>query len=207
MSRPFRTKNLLHYILFNKPYGVLSQFTSEGGLRSLREFGPFPSDIYPVGRLDADSEGLILLTNDDFVKHRLTDPKFGHPRTYLAQVENRPEEMELEMIREGIILGGKQTMPAEVTLLSSDPMLPTRTVPIRFRKNVPTFWVELTLHEGKNRQVRRMTAAIGHPTLRLVRTKISFLSLTGLQQGEHRELTKEEIEKLRDILSNKPIVD
>ena len=203
MPRPFRTKKVLHYYLFNKPHGVLSQFTSEGGLRSLKEFGPFPADVYPVGRLDADSEGLILLTNDDFVKHRLADPKFGHPRTYLAQVENKPVETELEMIRKGIVLGGKQTMPAEVTLLDSEPMLPKRTVPIRFRQNIPTFWIELTLREGKNRQVRKMTAAIGHPALRLVRTKISFLDLTGLQQGEHRELRKEEIEELRNILSNR----
>lgn len=202
-----KTMRSLSYILFNKPYGVLSQFTSEGGLKSLKEFGPFPTDVYPVGRLDADSEGLILLTNDNFVKHRLTDPKFGHPRTYLAQVENKPDQTKLETIRTGVFLAGKRTRPATVRLLSDEPILPPRVIPIRFRKNIPTFWIELTLYEGKNRQVRRMTAAIGHPTLRLVRTKISFLSLIGIQQGEYRNLRKEEIRRLRDILTDKSTVD
>ncbi len=201
MSKSFRKKNRFRYILFYKPYGVLSQFTSETGQRSLKEFGPFPPDVYPVGRLDADSEGLLLLTDDDTTKHRLTDPKYGHPRTYLALVENKPNEEDLEKIRNGIVVSGKRTMPAEVTLLLNEPSLPTRSAPIRYRKNILTFWIELTLHEGKNRQVRRMTAAIGHPTLRLVRTKISFLGLDGLKSGEHRELTDEEIHHLRILVS------
>ncbi len=207
MSKPRITRNPFHYILFYKPFGVLSQFTSEGNLRSLKEFGPFPTDVYPVGRLDADSEGLILLTNDDYVKHRLTDPRYGHPRTYLAQVENKPDEENLEMIREGIILDGKQTMPAEVTLLADDPDLPRRAVPIRYRKTIPTFWIELTLREGRNRQIRRMTAAIGHPTLRLVRTRISFLDLKGLEPGKHRELRTEEVDRLRHALDANPTIE
>jgi 23S rRNA pseudouridine2457 synthase len=202
MSKSFKEKKRLRYILFYKPYGVLSQFTSEVAQRSLKEFGPFPPDVYPVGRLDADSEGLLLLTNDDAIKHKLTDPKYGHPRTYLALVENKPDEEDLEKIRNGIVLGGTQTMPAEVVLVLNEPSLPTRSVPIRYRKNIPTFWIELTLYEGKNRQVRRMTAAIGHPTLRLVRTKISFLGLDGLKSGEHRELTDEEIQHLRMLVSS-----
>ena len=204
MSKLRNTKYPFHFILFYKPYGVISQFTSEEGLSSLKEFGPFPPDVYPVGRLDADSDGLILLTNDNYVKHRLTDPKYGHSRTYLAQVENKPDAGDFEMIRKGILLGGKHTLPAEVSLLDIEPNLPTRTVPIRYRRNIPTFWIELTLREGKNRQVRRMTAAIGHPTLRLVRTRISFLDLLGLEPGMHRELRTEEITRLRNTLNAGP---
>jgi 23S rRNA pseudouridine2457 synthase len=204
MASSMRKQDRFRYFLFYKPYGVLSQFTSVAGERSLKEFGPFPPDVYPVGRLDADSEGLLLLTNDNAAKHRLTDPGYGHPRTYLVQVEKTPEEEELEILSKGIILSGKRTMPAEVELLWTEPVLPPRSVPIRYRKNIPTVWIRLTLHEGKNRQVRRMTAAIGHPTLRLVRTKICFLDLDGLQPGENRELENAEIRKLRIILDIDP---
>jgi 23S rRNA pseudouridine2457 synthase len=199
-----KKQDRFQYIIFFKPYGVVSQFTSEVGLKSLRDFGPFPPDVYPVGRLDADSEGLLLLTDDNGAKHRLTDPKYGHPRTYLVQVENKPDEKGLERLAKGILLSGKRTMPAEVELLPTEPALPPRSVPIRYRKNIPTVWIKLTLHEGKNRQVRRMTAAIGHPTLRLIRTSICFLTLDTLRPGEHRELTHEEIRRLRSILNIKP---
>jgi 23S rRNA pseudouridine2457 synthase len=204
MSITFRNKSRFHYFLFNKPYGVLSQFTAEGIHKSLKDFGPFPPTVYPVGRLDADSEGLLLLTDDDDTKHKLTDPRYGHRRTYLAQVENLPDEGELETLRNGIILNGKKTMPAEVELLASEPVIPMRPVPIRHRKTIPTCWMEITIHEGKNRQVRRMTAAIGHPTLRLLRTKIAFLGLKGLQPGEFRELSDEETLRLRQVLHATP---
>src|SRR5574337_238864 len=162
-------KHQFRYILFYKPYGVVSQFTPEGAWKCLKDFGPFPPGVYSVGRLDADSEGLLLLTDDNETKHRLTDPAFGHPRTYLVQVEREPGEDALDQLRLGVGVGGARTRPAKVTLLREEPSLPPRSVPIRFRKNVPTSWLELTLTEGKNRQVRRMTAAVGHPALRLVR--------------------------------------
>ncbi len=186
----------LHTFLFNKPYGVLSQFTREAGHRSLGDFGPFPADVYAAGRLDADSEGLLLLTNDRELNHRLTDPSYGHPRTYLVQVERVPEELALVRLRHGVVVDGRKTRPAAVRLLASEPDLFPREVPIRHRKNVPTAWVEMTLHEGKNRQVRKMTAAVGYPTLRLVRTQIGELSIAGLQPGEWRELTPGELGEL-----------
>jgi 23S rRNA pseudouridine2457 synthase len=180
------------YILLYKPYGMLSQFTSEHGHRTLAECGPFPRDVYPVGRLDADSEGLLLLTNDNRVKHRAADPKFNHPKTYLVQVERIPDTDALEKLRSGIVVEGRRTRPAEVRLLDAEPPLPPREVPIRFRKNVPTAWLEITLFEGRNRQVRKMTAAVGFPTLRLVRTAIGSLRLGTLKPGESRELTEHE---------------
>lgn len=186
----------LRYILFNKPYGVLSQFSSEHGHPPLKDFGPFPPDVYPVGRLDRDSEGLLLLTNDNALKHRLTDPKFDHPKTYLVQVEKIPDAEALDKLRAGVVIEGKRTKPAEVRLLETEPALPPRTVPIRFRKNIPTAWIEITLREGRNRQVRKMTAAVGHPTLRLVRTKIGWLTIEGLDVGKDRRLTAEEVASL-----------
>ncbi len=180
------------YILLNKPYGMLSQFTPEHGHRTLAECGPFPRDVYPVGRLDADSEGLLLLTNDNRVKHRAADPKFNHPKTYLVQVERIPDPGALEKLRSGIVVERRMTRPAQVRLLVAEPPLPPREVPIRFRKNVPTAWLEITLVEGRNRQVRKMTAAVGFPTLRLVRTAIGSLRLGRLKPGESRELTEPE---------------
>jgi 23S rRNA pseudouridine2457 synthase len=194
----------LTYILFNKPYGVLSQFTAEAGHRSLAEFGQFPRDVYPVGRLDVDSEGLLLLTNDDHVKHRLTDPKFQHERTYLIQVEGTLDETSLTKLESGVRIEGRKTSPARVRLLPDEPRLPPRPVPIRFRKNIPTSWLELTLREGRNRQVRKMTAAISHPTLRLVRTKIAFLTLENLAPGEFRTLSTTEADRLLKLLGTRP---
>lgn len=186
----------LSYFLLYKPYGVLCQFTGEPGRRTLKDFGPFSSDIYPVGRLDTDSEGLLFLTNDGQTKHLLLEPRFGHPRTYLVQVERVPTEDALQKLRTGVIIEGRKTRRAAVELLTGDPPVPPRDIPIRFRKNVPTAWLELTLTEGRNRQVRKMTASVGHPTLRLIRTAIGPLTLSGLKPGEHRPLSAEEIQSL-----------
>jgi 23S rRNA pseudouridine2457 synthase len=188
------------YILFYKPYGVLSQFTQESGYLSLADFGPFPKNSYAAGRLDANSEGLLLLTNDNVIKHRLTDPKFEHERTYLVQVEGFPDENDIERLQNGVIIEGKRTKPAKVKVLGHEPDLPQRTVPIRFRKNTPTSWIEIVLREGRNRQIRKMTAAVGHPTLRLVRTSIIFLAIKELHPGEHRKLTLKEISDIYKLL-------
>ncbi len=159
------------YLLFYKPFDVLCQFTNPDDLAcpTLKDFIDVP-DVYSVGRLDRDSEGLLLLTDHGAMKHRLTHPQFQHPRTYWVQVERCPGAEALEQLRSGVMIkGGYQTLPAEVSLLEPEPDLPPREPPIRFRKTVPTAWLSLTLTEGRNRQVRRMTAAVGHPTLRLVR--------------------------------------
>ncbi|RMF20174.1 MAG: pseudouridine synthase [Bacteroidetes bacterium] len=187
------------YFIFYKPYGVLSQFTAEvAGQRTLAEFG-FPPEVYPVGRLDRDSEGLLLLTDDKRLNHRLLNPAFRHRRTYLAQVEGLPDTEALERLRRGVdIRVGKKpytTLPAEVEALEAPPPLPPRTPPIRFRKTVPTSWLRLTLREGKNRQVRRMCAAAGLPVLRLVRIAIEDLELGDLQPGQWQELPREMVRK------------
>ncbi len=192
--------NKRRYVLFYKPYGVLSQFTRETGRETLQSFGPFPRDIYPVGRLDADSEGLLFLTNDNEAKHRLTEPRFGHSRTYLVQIEHVPAEDALERLRLGMAMQGRKTSPALVKRLAGEPDLPPRPVPIRLRKSIPTAWLEITLFEGRNRQVRRMTAAVGHPTLRLVRVAMGSLNIKGLLPGESRHLTAKEIRVLMNDL-------
>ncbi len=186
----------MRYLLFYKPYGVLSQFTDDGGRKTLKDFVPIP-DVYPVGRLDWDSEGLVLLTDDGRLQHRLSDPKYGHPRTYLVQVERVPDETALESLSTGVEVQDYRTKPALAKLLPTEPTLPPREPPIRERQSIPTAWLELTLTEGKNRQVRRMTAAVGFPTLRLVRVAIGSLSLHGLGVGEWRELTPAEIKVLK----------
>ncbi len=188
------------YILFNKPYGVVSQFTREGSWKSLKDFGPFPASVYPVGRLDADSEGLLLLTDDTKARHRLTEPAYDHPKTYLVQVEGNPDPEALSRLRSGVDLRGQRTKPAEVHALDVEPELPRRDIPIRFRKNIPTSWLEITVREGKNRQVRRMTAAVGFPTLRLVRTKIGPLDIGELGPGHFRNLTSDEERRLLETL-------
>jgi 23S rRNA pseudouridine2457 synthase len=182
--------------LFFKPYGVLCQFTDAAGRPTLADFGPFPRDVYAAGRLDADSEGLVLLTNDNALKTRLIDPRFAHPRTYYVQVERVPDATGLGKLREGVMIEGTKTRPAVVHLLSAEPDLPPRAVPIRYRKNVPTAWLEITLREGRNRQIRRMTAAIGNPTLRLVRVRIGKLSVEGLAPGVSRQLRPDELSLL-----------
>jgi len=176
-------------IRFWKPYGVLSQFSGESlpGRQTLRDFIPL-KDYYPAGRLDLDSEGLLLLTSDGALQHRLTDPRFEHPKTYLAQVEGVPDWDSLQRLRAGVLLKDGPTRPATVRLLEQQPDLPPRNPPVRFRKSIPTSWLELTISEGRNRQVRRMTAAVGAPTLRLVRIAVGSIRLDGLQPGEWRRV-------------------
>lgn len=178
-------------LAFNKPYGVLSQFTAEPGSRwrTLAEFG-FPRGVYPMGRLDADSEGLLLLTDEPGLNSRLLDPAQAHRRAYWVQVERVPDDRALVRLARGVRIGNEDTLPCRVARLEPPPSFAPRDPPIRFRKNVPDCWLELELTEGKNRQVRRMTAAIGHPTLRLVRVRIGELTLAtlGLSPGEWREL-------------------
>lgn len=184
------------YLLFFKPYGVLSQFTDAAGRATLKDFVPVPG-VYEVGRLDYDSEGLLLLTDDGGLGHRLTHPRYHVPKTYLAQVEGLPNEPALAALRRGVLVKGERTAPAEVTLLPDEPPLPPRPVPIRFRAQIPTAWLRLVLREGKKREVRHMTAAVGHPTLRLVRVAIGPLLLGGLQPGAWRHLTGVEVAALR----------
>ena len=182
-------------IAFNKPYGVLPCFTDPNGRQTLADYIDLPG-VYAAGRLDLDSEGLLLLTSDGTLAHHITDPQHTLPKVYFTQVERLPNEEALEQLRKGIVLNGKKTRPAEVRLLTADPQLPDRPLPIRFRKNVPTTWVEMTLREGLNRQVRRMTAAVGHPTLRLVRVAIGPVVLGDLQPGEWRSVTNGEIAQI-----------
>lgn len=190
------------YLLFYKPFNVLCQFTDESPLelprQTLKDFVAVP-EVYPIGRLDYDSEGLLLLTNDGELQHRLINPKFEHPRTYWVQVERVPTDTALDPLRQGVTIQNYRTRPAQVRLLNAEPDLPPRNPPIRFRKNVLTAWLELTLTEGRNRQVRRMTAAIGFPTLRLVRVKLAGLSLAGLQPGQWRDLSSEELRSLKAL--------
>ena len=195
-------ENTPRTIAFNKPYGVLPCFTDADGRPTLADFIDLP-EVYAAGRLDLDSEGLLLLTSDGRLAHYITDPQHKLPKVYLSQIERIPNEEVLEHLRQGVMLNGKKTKPAGVRLLPDDPQLPERPVPIRFRKNVPTAWVELTLREGLNRQVRRMTAAVGHPTLRLVRVAIGPIALGGLQPGKWRDLTSSEIEQIYSAIAQR----
>jgi 23S rRNA pseudouridine2457 synthase len=175
-------------IAFHKPYGVLSQFTPEtAGQRTLAEFG-FPKNVYPIGRLDADSEGLLLLSDEPELNERLLHPRNAHEREYWAQVERIPTADALAKLQRGLLIQGHKTLPCKAWSLDPQPNVPPRDPPIRFRKSVPDCWIGLELVEGKNRQVRRMTAAIGHPTLRLVRVRIGSLRLEGLPTGESKQL-------------------
>jgi 23S rRNA pseudouridine2457 synthase len=182
-------------IAFNKPYGVLPCFTDPDGRPTLADYIDLPG-VYAAGRLDHDSEGLMILTSDGALTHRITDPQHKLPKVYLTEVERIPDEEALRKLQKGVELSGKKTRPAEVRLLSDKPKLPDRPVPIRFRKNVPTTWLEITLHEGMNRQVRRMTAAVGHPTLRLARIAIGSITLGDLTPGQWRELTRGDIKQI-----------
>jgi 23S rRNA pseudouridine2457 synthase len=169
-------------IRFNKPYGVLSQFTPEGRWRGLKDFIDLPG-VYVAGRLDADSEGLLLLTDDGALQARIADPRFKLEKTYWAQVEGVPDEAALQALRQGVQLNDGATLPARARLLETAPALWEREPPIRQRQNIPTAWIALAIREGRNRQVRRMTAAVGHPTLRLVRAAIGPYTLDGLAPG------------------------
>jgi 23S rRNA pseudouridine2457 synthase len=183
-------------IKFWKPYRVLTQFDpDEDGRETLADYIKV-ADVYAAGRLDFDSEGLMILTDDGKLNHMLTQPKYAHPRTYWAQVEHIPDDEALDKLRRGgIAIKGYKTKPAKVRRIEA-PDLPERNPPIRYRKEIPDCWVELTLTEGKNRQVRRMTAAMGHPTLRLVRAFIGEISLDDLQEGQWKELTQSELKVL-----------
>ena len=193
-------KNKHRYIIFYKPYGVLSQFSKDTPEQStLQDYISIP-DVYPVGRLDADSEGLLLLTNHGQLQHRLCHPQFGHSRTYWVQVDRIPDAAALNKLEQGVTIANYHTQPAKVKLLPEAPLLPDRIPPIRFRKNVPTAWLEMTLTEGKNRQVRRMTASVGFPTLRLVRIQIAHIELDTLHPGQWRDLTPEEIKILYNLV-------
>ena len=169
-------------ILFNKPYGVLTQFTPADGHASLRDFIPIPG-IYPAGRLDADSEGLVVLTDDGALQAKISNPRFKQEKTYWAQVEGVPDEQALKSLMAGLDLGDFVTRPCRARIIPEPEMLWPRTPPIRYRAAIPTTWLEIRLQEGKNRQVRRMTAKVGHPTLRLIRWAVGGWSLEGLAQG------------------------
>jgi 23S rRNA pseudouridine2457 synthase len=187
-------------IAFNKPYGVLSQFTTDRSPhRTLAEFG-FPENVYPIGRLDAESEGLLLLSDEPELNADLLHPNNAHVRIYWAQVERIPDTTAFRTLEAGVIIGGRRTRPCRAYLLDPRPDVPPRDPPIRFRKNVPDTWIGLELVEGKNHQVRRMTAAVGHPTLRLIRVKIGGLTIGDLAAGEHRVLSKKE----RELLFERP---
>ena len=179
-------------LAFHKPYGVLSQFTPDGSPhRTLAEFG-FPKNVYPLGRLDADSEGLLLLSDEPGLNRRLLEPEQGHTRTYWAQVERIPSPDALKKLSQGLRIEERETLPCRAWLLDPQPALPPRDPPIRYRKNVPDCWIGLELTEGKNRQVRKMTAAVGHPTLRLIRVKIGGLELGTLAPGGWKEVSPAE---------------
>lgn len=188
-----------YYIIY-KPYLMLSQFRPKGDTPVLRRLHNFPSDVYPVGRLDADSEGLLILTNDKSLNNKLLNPKFGHERTYWVQVDGAFTPEALEEIQNSVKIKVNKkdyiTKPCKAKILDSEPTLPERNPPIRYRKTVPTTWIEITLTEGKNRQVRKMTAAVGFPTLRLVRQSIVGLDIEGMKSGDVVKMDREEIFKL-----------
>ncbi len=191
------TRPLDRTIVFHKPYGVLPCFTDPDGRPTLADFIQVPG-VYAAGRLDRDSEGLMLLTSDGALAHRITDPRHKLPKVYLVQVERLPDDAALQRLRSGVVVAGTRTKPAKVRLLTQAPSLPERSTPIRIRKQVPTAWVHVTLHEGMNRQIRRMTAAVGFPTLRLVRIAIGPIFLGDLQPGQWRDLKHHEIKQLRE---------
>jgi 23S rRNA pseudouridine2457 synthase len=168
-------------VLLNKPFDVLCQFTDGQGRRTLADFVPIPG-VYAAGRLDRDSEGLVVLTDDGGLQHRLSHPKFGKRKGYWVQVEGEPTEPALERLRRGVVIGGETTRPAEVRRIDAPPIWP-REPPIRVRKSIPDAWLELFIGEGMNRQVRRMTAAVGLPTLRLIRFAVGPYALDGLSPG------------------------
>lgn len=198
---PFLFMSSFTYILFYKPFQVLSQFSKEGDKKTLADFlHGLEKNIYPVGRLDYDSEGLLLLTNDTSLNQKLLHPKNGHQKTYWVQVEGAAQEEDLYELKNGVLISvnGKthKTLPAKAAVIPEPASLPERNPPIRFRKNIPTSWLSITIGEGKNRQVRKMTAAIGFPTLRLIRAAIGNVHIGALNPGDFRTLNPDEIRQL-----------
>jgi len=183
-------------LAFHKPYGVLSCFTDSQSRPTLAQYIAVP-DVYAAGRLDFDSEGLLLLTSDGELAHRIMNPTHKLPKVYWVQVERIPEPQALGRLEKGVLINGRRTRPAQVSLLPEAPPVFPRPVPIRYRKSVPTAWVSVTVAEGLNRQIRRMTAAVGHPALRLIRVAIGPVSLGDLEPGQWRELQHAEVENLR----------
>jgi len=189
------------YYIIHKPYGMLSQFTKEvPEHRTLGDLYDFPKNVYPVGRLDKDSEGLLILTDDGSLTHKLLEPKFQHRRTYWVQVEGEPTEADLQNLRKGVKIklkkGYYQTLPIEVQLVDKKVVMEERDPPVRFRKSIPTTWLSLTLKEGKNRQVRKMCAAVGFPVLRLIRMEIEDLKLGNLEIGGVEEMKMSDLKKM-----------
>jgi 23S rRNA pseudouridine2457 synthase len=186
-----------HYYIVYKPFQVLSQFSPQEGKATLKDVAPVPADVYPVGRLDFDSEGLLILTNDRQLNHRLLDPAFAHEREYWVQVEGTISPAALHQLQTGVTItvDGKPhaTRPAKAARITPDPRVPDRNPPVRYRAHIPTSWISLTLTEGKNRQVRKMTAQTGFPTLRLIRYRILTITIEGMQPGEMREIRKEDV--------------
>jgi 23S rRNA pseudouridine2457 synthase len=195
-----------HYFIIYKPYLVLSQFTSQQGQQTLADFFPVPKDVYAVGRLDYDSEGLLILTNDTSLNHRLLNPAFEHERAYWVQVDGAITDETIRQLERGVEINvdGKmyKTKPCTATRLNDEIQVPERKPPIRFRKEIPAPWIELILREGKNRQVRKMTAKVGFPTLRLIRRRIVNLELGTMQPGDIMELPKKTVYKKLGILNH-----
>ncbi|MGF1700612.1 23S rRNA pseudouridine(2457) synthase RluE [Photobacterium makurazakiensis] len=187
LNKPKRPRGPQKIIIFNKPFNVLTQFTGEPGDKTLSDFIPV-KDVYPAGRLDKDSEGLLVLTNDGVLQAQLTQPKSKQPKVYWVQVEGAPSDEDLEKLRSGVTLKDGPTLPAGIERIDSPEIWP-RNPPIRERKNIPTTWIAITLQEGRNRQVRRMTAHIGYPTLRLIRYKMAEWTVKDLAPGEWQEVT------------------
>jgi 23S rRNA pseudouridine2457 synthase len=193
----------MRYLLFHKPYEVLCQFTPEGGKACLKDHVKVEG-VYPCGRLDWDSEGLVLLTNDGPLIERMLAPRSKLAKVYWVQVEGIPDEAALKALRDGVAIEGKPTLPARVERFPKGDSLPARSVPIRFRKSVPTAWLKISIIEGRNRQIRKMTAAVGHPTLRLIRYAIGPFTLDGLETGQWRELSEAEVRSKLSTFSARP---
>jgi 23S rRNA pseudouridine2457 synthase len=204
-GQPIRFSRYCRYLVVHKPYGVMTSFTDPEGRPSLGDYVPVP-DVYAAGRLDLDSEGLMLLTSDGWLNHRLTHPDYEHPKTYLVQVERVPDDAALQALRRGVEIKGQRTRPAEVELLAGahEPDVPPREVPIRYRANVPTAWLRIVLREGRKRQIRHMTAAVGYPTLRLMRVAMGPISLGDLAPGRWRDLDDGELRALANMLRRRP---